>query len=591
MATKFHSTTDYGSGLYRALLDFGSSTLTKPQKRWRIACIAIHFSLSLAKSIINGRRNHKYSEISGSTSHTVLEIDSVSSLDLSSSTNLVPQSCFPIVDQTKLTEMVKNKSMDELRQFDGVDGIAKLLKTDLENGIPGDEDDTKKRRSAFGSNTYQTLPPKGLMYFVVEAFKDTTIIILLACAVLSLAFGIREHGIQEGWYEGGSICVAVFLVVVVSAASNFRQERQFDKLSKISSNINIDVVRDGRRQKISIFDVAVGDIVFLMIGDQIPADGLFIDGHSFQVDESSLTGESDHVEIDSKHNPFLMSGSKVADGYSRMLVISVGMNTAWGKMMSSITKDSNEQTPLQERLNKLTTSIGKVGLSVAFLVLVVILIRYFTGNTEDENGNREYNGTRTDLNDIFNSVLRIISTAVTIVVVAIPEGLPLAVTLTLAYSMKRMMADQAMVRNLSGCETMGSATVICTDKTGTLTMNQMKVTKFWLGHDNMEEDQYSQAIALDLQELFHQGIGFNTTGSIYKPKSESVIEYSGSPTEKAILSWAVQDLRMDIEELKQNYTIIHVETFNSEKKRSGILIRKKVDNTNHVHWKGAAEMV
>ncbi|CAI9781214.1 unnamed protein product [Fraxinus pennsylvanica] len=315
------------------------------------------------------------------------------------------------------------------------------------------------------------------MYFVVEAFKDTIIIIHLACAALSLAFGIREHGIQEGWYEGGSIFVAVFPVVVVSATSNFRQERQFDKLSKISSNIKIDVVRDGKRQKISIFDVAVGDVVFLTIGDQIPANGLFIDGHSFQVDESSLIGESDH-EIDSKHNPFLMSGSKVADGYSRMLVISVGMKTAWGKMMSSITKDSNEQTSLQERLNKLTTSIGKVGLSVAFLVLVVMLIRYFTGNTKDENGNREYNGRRIYLNDIFNFVLRIILTAVTIVVVAIPDGLPLAVTLALAYSMKRMMADQAMVRNLSGCEIMGSATVICTDKTRTLTMNQIKVMKF-----------------------------------------------------------------------------------------------------------------
>ncbi|KAL2535703.1 Calcium-transporting ATPase 12 [Forsythia ovata] len=591
MASKFHSHSDYGSGLYRVLLDFSSATLTKPQKRWRIACIAIHFSLSIAKSIIKIRRSHKFSEISGSTSHTVLEINSDSGLNLSSSTDFVHGSCFPAVDQTKLTEMVKNKSLDELRQFDGVDGIARLLKTNLENGISGDEDDAKQRSSAFGSNTYQKLPLKGLMHFVLEAIKDTTIIILLACAALSLAFGIREHGIQEGWYEGGSIFVAVFLVVAVSAASNFRQERQFDKLSKISSNIKIDVVRDGRRQKISIFDVVVGDVVFLTIGDQIPADGLFIDGHSFQVDESSLTGESDYVEIDSKHNPFLFSGSKVADGYSQMLVISVGMNTAWGKMMSSIAQDSNEQTPLQERLNKLTTSIGKVGLSVAFLVLVVMLVRYFTGNTEDENGKREYNGRSTDLNDIFNSVLRIISAAVTIVVVAIPEGLPLAVTLTLAYSMKRMMADQAMVRNLSGCETMGSATVICTDKTGTLTMNQMKVTKFWLGHENMEKHQYSQAISQDLLELFHQGIGFNTTGSIYKPKSESVIEYSGSPTEKAILSWAVQDLGMDIEKLKQNYTITHVETFNSEKKRSGVLIRKQIDNTNHVHWKGAAEMV
>ncbi|CAA3023726.1 calcium-transporting ATPase 12, plasma membrane-type-like [Olea europaea var. sylvestris] len=592
MASRFRSSSDYhGSGLYRMLLDFSSATLTKPQKRWRIACIAVHFSLSLAKSMIKRTRNHKYSEISGSPSHIVLEIDSISDLNLSSSTDLVPGSFLPAVDQTKLTEMVKNKSLAELHQFDGVDGIARLLKTDMENGIPGDEDDVKKRRSAFGPNTYEKPPPKGLMYFVVEAFKDATIIILLACAVLSLAFGIREHGIQEGWYEGGSIFVAVFLVVVVSAASNFRQERQFDRLSKISSNIKIDVVRDGRRQKISVFDIVVGDVVCLKIGDQIPADGLFTDGHSFQVDESSLTGESDHVEIDSKLNPFLLSGSKVADGYSRMLVISVGMNTAWGKMMSSITQDSNEQTPLQERLIKLATSIGKVGLSVAFLVLVVMLIRYFTGNTEDENGRREYNGRRTDLNDIFNSVLQIISTAVTIVVVAIPEGLPLAVTLTLAYSMKRMMADQAMVRNLSGCETMGSATVICTDKTGTLTMNQMKVMKFWLGHENIEKDRYSQAIGPDLLELFCQGTGFNTTGSVYKPKSESVIEYSGCPTEKAILSWAVQDLGMDIEKLKQTYKIIRVETFNSEKKRSGVLIKKQVDNTYHVHWKGAAEMV
>src|SRR5262249_49267509 len=160
--------------------------------------------------------------------------------------------------------------------------------------------------------------------------------------------------------------------------------------------------------------------------------------------------------------------SKVADGYGRMLILSVGMNTAWGEMMSSITRNSSARTPLQARLDKLTSSIGKVGLAVAFVVLVVMLIRYFTGNTKDENGLTEYTND-TGTSDVLNSVVRIIAAAVTIVVVAIPEGLPLAVTLTLAYSMKRMMADQAMVRELSACETMGSATVICTDKTGTLT--------------------------------------------------------------------------------------------------------------------------
>lgn len=505
------------------------------------------------------------------------------------SPDLVSNHALPDIN-TKLTEMVKEKDLIALRGFGGVEGVAATLLIDPQHGILGNEDDVHRRRDKFGSNTYYKPPPKGLFYFVVDAFKDTTILILLVCAALSLGFGIKEHGPQEGWYEGGSIFVAVFLVISVAALSNFRQERQFDKLSKISNNIKIDVARDGRRQEISIFDIVVGDVVFLNIGDQIPADGLFLEGHSMEVDESSMTGESDHVEVDRERNPFLFSGSKVADGYARMLVTSVGMNTAWGEMMSSISRDTNERTPLQARLDKLTSSIGKVGLAVAFLVLVVLLIRYFTGHTKDENGQREYNGSDKDINDVLNSVVNIVAAAVTIIVVAIPEGLPLAVTLTLAYSMKRMMADHAMVRKLSACETMGSATIICTDKTGTLTMNQMKVTKFWLGQEEMGEIP-SNAITPCILELFRQGVGLNTTGSVYRPASGAVFEFSGSPTEKAILSWAVQELGMDVEQLKQTYSILHVETFNSEKKRSGVSMRKNADNTIHVHWKGAAEMV
>ncbi|KAG8389292.1 hypothetical protein BUALT_Bualt02G0213700 [Buddleja alternifolia] len=585
---KYSSNLYNGSTIQTVLLSISNATLSKSQKKWRVACIVIYMSLSMAKRIVSKKKKSSPAFLNilaspkPSSSHTVLEINPVE----------VEDSRVLDIDlnQTKLAEMVKNKNLTELHRFGGLEAIAELLKTNTENGIIGDEEDLIKRRITFGSNTYQKPPMKGLIHFVVEAFKDTTILILLACAALSLAFGIREHGGREGWYEGGSIFVAVFLVVAVSAGSNFRQERQFDKLSKISNDIKIDVFRDGRRQKVSIFDAVVGDVVFLNIGDQVPADGLFIDGHSFQVDESSMTGESDHVEVNSTHNPFLLSGSKIADGYSRMLVISVGMNTAWGEMMSSITRDTNDMTPLQERLNKLTSSIGKVGLAVASLVLGVMLIRYFTGNTEDINGFQEFNGVDRDLNDVFNSVLRIVSAAVTIVVVAIPEGLPLAVTLTLAYSMKRMMADQAMVRKLSACETMGSATVICTDKTGTLTLNQMKVTKFRVGCEETEP-VISRVLARDLVELFYQGVAFNTTGNIYKPKTGSLVEYSGSPTEKAILSWAVQDLGMDIDKMKQDYAILHVETFNSEKKRSGVLIENKTDNSKNVHWKGAAEMV
>ncbi|KAI8522969.1 hypothetical protein RHMOL_Rhmol13G0038500 [Rhododendron molle] len=606
-----------------------TTTFTKAQKRWRIACTAIHFTLYLTRDIVPEKRSKSsiaqkrwrlaYTVIYSSRAilsliaeivpkspdrrshpspHTIVEIEQIipnHGFDQTTSKSHLLEiddaddSFFPDIDQSKLTEMVREKDMNELRKFGGIKGLTKALQTDPENGISGNDDDFTLRKTRFGTNTYNKPPPKGLLHFVVEAFKDTTIIILLGCAALSLGFGIKEHGGKEGWYEGGSIFVAVFVVVAVSSLSNLRQERQFDKLSKISNDIKIDVMRYERRQKISIFEIVVGDVVYLTIGDQIPADGIFLSGHSLQVDESSMTGESDYVEVDSEQNPFLLSGSKVADGYATMLVTSVGMNTSWGNMMSSIARDSNERTPLQTRLDKLTSSIGKAGLSVALLVLLVLLIRYFTGNTNDKNGNQEFNGSRTDINDVFNSVVHIVAAAVTIVVVAIPEGLPLAVTLTLAYSMKRMMADQAMVRKLPACETMGSATVICTDKTGTLTMNQMKVTKFWLGQENIEE--HPEVIAKNVLELFHQGVGLNTTGTVCKPVSGSIPEFSGSPTEKAILSWAILELGMDMENLKQSSTILHVETFNSEKKRSGVSVRKKDDDTIHIHWKGAAEMV
>uniref|UniRef100_F6HDV4 Calcium-transporting ATPase n=2 Tax=Vitis vinifera TaxID=29760 RepID=F6HDV4_VITVI len=548
------------------------TTHSKPNKRWRLAFATIYCARVL-HSLLNEKKNGSKLPVAAP------------SFDVF---NVKPDA-FSRIDQTTLTEIVKEKNVDLLLEFGGVESVADALETDIKNGISGAVDDVALRQEAFGSNTYKRPPAKSLFHFVVEAFKDLTVFILLFCATLSLGFGIKEHGLKEGWYDGGSIFVAVILVVSVSAVSNFRQNRQFEKLSKVSNNIKVDVFRNGRRQQISIFEIVVGDVVGLKIGDQVPADGLFLDGHSLQVDESSMTGESDHVEVNSSHNPFLFSGTKVADGYAQMLVTSVGMNTTWGQMMSTISRDTNEQTPLQARLNKLTSSIGKVGMAVAFLVLVVSLVRYFTGNTEDENGNREFIGSNIKAVDMVHSMVTIIAAAFTILAVAIPKGLLLAVTLILTYSMKRMMADQAMVRKLSACETMGSATTICTGKTGTLTLNQMKVTKIWLGQEPIE---VSSSISTNLLNLIQQGVALNTTGSVYKASSgSSKFEFSGSPTEKAILSWAVLELDMDMEILKQNCTILHVEAFNSEKKRSGVSIRSKADNTIHVHWKGAAEMI
>ncbi|XVF42180.1 hypothetical protein PTKIN_Ptkin01aG0339200 [Pterospermum kingtungense] len=549
-------------------------------RRWRSVFAAIYSGrilVSLYKTVINKK------QILRSLSYIAVEIH-----DDTSSDDHLPSLC---VDQKILTEVVREKSLETLGKLGGVKQIAARLETDEKDGISAKEADLAHRIDVFGANRYQKPPTKSFLSFVFEASKDTTIIILLACAILSLGFGIKQHGIKNGWYDGGSIIFAVFLVVAVSALSNFKQNRQFEKLSNESSDIRVEVVRDGRRQAISVFEVVVGDIVCLKIGDQIPADGLILDGHSLKVDESSMTGESDHVEINGINNPFVLSGTKVMDGFGSMLVTSVGMNTAWGEMMSSINRELDEETPLQARLNKLTSFIGKIGLAVALLVLAVLLFRYFTGNTKDDKGNTEYIRGKTKRDSIMNSVLDIISAAITIVVVAIPEGLPLAVTLTLAYSMKQMMADHAMVRKLSACETMGSATTICTDKTGTLTLNEMKVTEFWLGKESIKDSSYSE-IAPNVHELLKQGIALNTTATVYKPNSRSLPEISGSPTEKAILSWAVLDLGMNLDDPKKNYELIQVEAFNSEKKRSGVLIRRKSKSDDaHIHWKGAAEMI
>ncbi|XP_061995270.1 putative calcium-transporting ATPase 13, plasma membrane-type [Rosa rugosa] len=564
------------------ILDVPRSSLGMSKRKWHSAFITIYCSrafLSLRPSTLHKHTNSTF--ISRTLSYSIVRVEPA----------LVPAINGFKADQKSLTELVKEKNLKELLELGGVEEVASALKTDAVHGINGDDtEDTARRHQAFGSNTYKKPPTQGFLHFVWEAFKDITILILLGCAALSLGFGIKEHGLKEGWIDGGSICLAVILVISVSAISNYRQSRQFDKLSKVSSNLQIEAVRNGRRQQISIFEIVVGDVICLNIGDQVPADGLLLDGHSLSVDESSMTGESDHVEVTVTENPFLFSGTKIADGYGRMLVTSVGMNTNWGEMMSQISQDNNEKTPLQARLDKLTSSIGKVGLAVAFFVLVVMLVRYFTGNTEDENGNKEYNGSKTKSDDIINAVIGIVAAAVTIVVVAIPEGLPLAVTLTLAYSMKRMMVDNAMVRKLSACETMGSATTICTDKTGTLTMNQMKVTKFWLGKESVEEETYS-SISPYVLDLIQEGVALNTTGSVYRPSLDSEVEISGSPTEKAILSWAVHGSKMDMEKVVETCSILHVEAFNSKNKQSGVLVKRKADNSSHVHWKGAAEMI
>ncbi|KAL1098739.1 hypothetical protein V6Z11_D05G118700 [Gossypium hirsutum] len=453
----------------------------------------------------------------------------------------------------QLASMTRDHKLSALQQYGGVKGLSDLLKTNLETGIYGDEVDLLNRKTAFGSNTYPRKKGRSFWRFLWEAWQDLTLIILIVAASVSLGLGIKTEGLKEGWYDGGSIFLAVLLVIVVTGCERCR------------------IV------KVSIYDVVVGDVVPLKIGDQVPADGVLVNGHSLAIDESSMTGEKLYLAL------FLFLF------FALLRVTGVGINTEWGLLMASISEDTGEETPLQVRLNGVATFIGIVGLSVAVSVLVVLLARYFTGHTEDPDGTKQFIKGRTNFDDAFNDVVKIFTIAVTIVVVAVPEGLPLAVTLTLAYSMRKMMADKALVRRLSACETMGSATTICSDKTGTLTLNEMTVVEAFVGKKKINPPSDSSQLPASVVSLLNEGVAQNSTGSVFVPKDGGNIEISGSPTEKAILSWAVK-LGMKFDIIRSDSKILHVFPFNSEKKRGGVALQG-ADSEVRIHWKGAAEIV
>ncbi|KAM0905601.1 hypothetical protein ACQ4PT_017279 [Festuca glaucescens] len=493
---------------------------------------------------------------------------------------------FPI-ELEKLTTLNRDHDSFVLQELGGVEGLSGLLKSDLDRGINAAEDELSQRRDVFGANTYPRKKRKNILRFIFDACKDLTLIILMVAAAISLTLGMATEGVKEGWYEGGSIFLAVFLVILVTATSDYRQSLQFQHLNEEKQNIQVEVLRGGKRFRASIFDIVVGDVIPLNIGDQVPADGILISGHSLAIDESSMTGESKTVRKDQKA-PFLMSGCKVADGYGSMLVTGVGINTEWGQLMANLSEDNGEETPLQVRLNGVATFIGMVGLSVAGVVLGVLVIRYFTGHTKNPDGTVQFQAGTTSAKQGFMGAIRILTIAVTIVVVAVPEGLPLAVTLTLAYSMRKMMRDKALVRRLSSCETMGSATTICSDKTGTLTLNKMTVVEAHFIGIKLDPCDDVRAISRSAAALLIEGIAQNTTGTVFLPEDGGAADVTGSPTEKAILSWGLK-IGMDFTDVRSKSSVLHVFPFNSEKKRGGVAVQSATGV--NVHWKGAAELV
>lgn len=465
----------------------------------------------------------------------------------------------------------------------GVERIAQKLSVSLKDGVH--ESDIETRKKIYGANRFAEKPPRSFLMFVWDALQDLTLIILMVCAVLSIGVGLATEGWPEGMYDGLGILLSVLLVVTVTAISDYRQSLQFLVLDREKKKIIVQVTRDGQRKEVPIYDLVVGDVVHLTIGDQVPADGLYISGYSLLIDESSLSGESEPVNIN-EERPFLLAGTKVQDGSGKMLVTTVGMRTEWGKLMETLNEGGEDETPLQVKLNGVATIIGKIGLAFAVVTFLVLVTRFLVQKLNHHEITVWTSADALKLIDYF-------AIAVTIIVVAVPEGLPLAVTLSLAFAMKKLMNDRALVRYLSACETMGSATCICTDKTGTLTTNHMVVDKTWMCEkitkiEGNKAGVFQSEISESILNILLQAIFQNTGSEVVKDK-EGKISILGTPTESALVEFGLL-LGGDFEAQRRQCHIIHIEPFNSVRKKMSVLVALP-EGGKRAFCKGASEIV
>lgn len=470
-----------------------------------------------------------------------------------------------------------------MRTQGGFEGIARKISVSLDEGVS--EKNIPIRQQIFGFNRYTEKQSKTFLMFAWEALQDLTLIILMVCAVVSIGVGIATEGWPKGLYDGLGIIISILLVVMVTAISDYKQSLQFRDLDKEKKKIFVHVTRDGKRQKVSIYDLVVGDIVHLSVGDLVPADGIFISGYCLLIDESSLSGESEPVNVyDEK--PFILSGSKVQDGSAKMLVTTVGMRTEWGKLMETLSEGGDDETPLQVKLNGVATIIGKIGLFFAVLTFIILTARFLV----EKALHHEFSvWSSSDALKLLNYF----AIAVTIIVVAVPEGLPLAVTLSLAFAMNKLMSERALVRHLSACETMGSASCICTDKTGTLTTNHMVVNKIWISEKSLEvrgnesEDILKSEISKEALSILLQTIFQNTSSEIVK--EDGKVSIYGTPTESALLEFGLL-LGGDFDALRSAVKILKIEPFNSVRKKMSVLVACP-DGGIQAYCKGASEII
>uniref|UniRef100_A0A673KXZ1 Calcium-transporting ATPase n=1 Tax=Sinocyclocheilus rhinocerous TaxID=307959 RepID=A0A673KXZ1_9TELE len=616
----------------------------------------------------------------------------------------------------ELMELRSGEAVNKIAECYGdVQGICRRLKTSPVEGLSGNPADLEKRHTAFGKNFIPPKKPKTFLQLVWEALQDVTLIILEVAAIISLGLsfyhpqgegtsgGVEDEGeAQAGWIEGAAILFSVIIVVLVTAFNDWSKEKQFRGLqSRIEQEQKFTVIRKGQVIQIPVAEIVVGDIAQIKYGDLLPADGILIQGNDLKIDESSLTGESDHVRKSLEKDPMLLSGTHVMEGSGRMVVSAVGLNSQTGiiftllgasdeekkvkkgeKLTSSLSstnvgssfiemacvllgsyliqrahlnlpgngsvnlvfslylprfaqaKSTNikqtqdgialeiqplkseegaeseekeekeekekkkvnvtkkEKSVLQGKLTRLAVQIGKAGLIMS-AVTVIILILFFVIDTFAVQG-REWTAECTPI--YIQYFVKFFIIGVTVLVVAVPEGLPLAVTISLAYSVKKMMKDNNLVRHLDACETMGNATAICSDKTGTLTMNRMTVVQAFIGDTHYKSIPESEAINPETLELLVNSISINsayTTKILPSEKEGGLPRHVGNKTECALLG-LVLELKRDYQPIRDEVPeekLYKVYTFNSSRKSMSTVLKNTSGPGFRMYSKGASEIV
>lgn len=421
----------------------------------------------------------------------------------------------------------------------------------------------------------------------LEKFKDPLIIILLVAGALSIGIACYEYYALPDtgatvFFEPLGIFIAIFLATGLAFYFEARADKEFAILNQVNDDEPVQVIRNGNTTQVPKKDIVVGDTVIITTGEEIPADGQLIEAVSLQVDESSLTGEpvcakSTDPALFDKDATFptdwVMRGTKVMEGHGMYEVKAVGDHTENGKVFEAAQIDDSVKTPLNEQLDRLGTLITRVSLGIAALIIIGRLSLFFINMVEF------------DWLRFVTFFLQTIMIAVTLLVVSIPEGLPMAVTLSLAYSMRRMLKTNNLVRKMHACETMGATTVVCTDKTGTLTENQMRIYRtdfFGLPEQRLDDSVMSR--------LVEEGIAVNSTAllDLSNPDKPSVL---GNPTEGALILW-LRNNGVDYRTLREGVERVDEIPFTTERKymasevKSGVLPGKTI-----LYVKGAPEIV